>query len=62
MSKLPEWARDPDAVLEKRAKAEERSSFWRGLAFLGCVVLVIVAEVLDAVAWLGGMKTMGWIE
>lgn len=59
---LPEWARDPDAVLEKRAKAEQQPSFWRGLALLACVVLVIIIEVLDAVAWLGGMKAMGWAK
>jgi hypothetical protein len=57
---LPEWVRDPDAVLEKRAKAEREPSLWRGLAPLACVVLLVVVEVLDAVAWLGGMKAMGW--
>lgn len=62
MSELPAWARDPDAVLEKRRKAEQRTSFWHGLALLLCLVVAIAAEVVDAVAKVGGLKAMGWAE
>lgn len=62
---LPDWAKDPDAVLEKRRKDAMRyqpPAVWWGATVFFAVIVLIVCEVLDAAAWLGGLKAMGWIK
>lgn len=58
--KLPDWAKDPDEVLRKRAEAEKRPSLLPGSTTFFAVIVLVIFEVLEAVSWLGGLKAMGW--
>lgn len=62
MTDLPDWAKDPDAVLEKRRKDAERPSFADGLYLLLVIVGLGIAAVLEVVAYYGGLKATGWFE